>query len=139
MKKEFKIDPNNLKELVSQGVRISPHQALDEEQAAQHSDTSEERSPPKPKAVKARRTQEVETERSTDDYESIYLSKNGFDNRRATYISDVVRLRLLEIMMAARIRNITVGVYIENIIMEHLDSHNEEIKTLESRRKKLKR
>ncbi len=135
MKKEFKIDPNNLKELVSQGVRISPHQALDEEQAAQRSDTKEDVPQPKPKAIKARRTQEVETERSSDDYESIYLSKNSFDNRRATYISDVVRLRLLEIMMAARIRNITVGVYIENIIMEHLDSHQEEIKTLESRRK----
>lgn len=150
MKKEFKFDPENLKELVSQGIRISPHQALDEELAAAAGKKAEGQTesapPPKSKPQTEPPTRVVRTKRKADSddeladgYESAYMSRNSFVDRKATYISQDVRLRLLEIMMCARRLDITVGVYIENIVMAHLDSNKEEIDIIENRKKRLKR
>ena len=49
-----------------------------------------------------------------------------------------IRAKLKNVVALSKCRGITVGAYIENIIMAHLESHKAEIKIIEDRVMSLK-
>lgn len=63
-------------------------------------------------------------------YESIYLQKNELDDRKTVYLARDLKEKLMEIVMAMRNKDVTLGMYIENILQEHIEANKESINTL---------
>lgn len=64
------------------------------------------------------------------DYGSQYLSRNEFKNRQCVYISQKIHTAISKIVNIISDKDITVGGYIDSILMEHLETHKEEITEL---------
>lgn len=64
------------------------------------------------------------------DYESLFLLKNNLTQRKSIYLADEVRDKVSQVVMAMRNREMTAGMYIENIILHHLQTYKDEINTL---------
>jgi hypothetical protein len=66
-------------------------------------------------------------------YISGFLQRNEFKARQCVYISWHIHATISEIVRVIPGKNITVGGYIDSILMEHLKLHREEITELYSR------
>jgi len=64
------------------------------------------------------------------DYGTQYLSRNEFKNRQCVYISQKIHTAISRIVNIISDKDITVGGYIDSILMEHLETHKEEITEL---------
>ena len=64
------------------------------------------------------------------DYESIFICRNTLKNRKTIYIAKELQDILAEIVMSMRNRDMTIGIYVENIILHHLDPYKDEINRL---------
>lgn len=72
------------------------------------------------------------------DYESLFLSKNNLTLRKSIYLADELRDKVSQVVMSMRNREMTVGMYVENIILHHFQTYKSEINTLcEQKCKKL--
>jgi hypothetical protein len=67
------------------------------------------------------------------DYGSLFFQRNGFKTRQCVYISQRIHTTISEIVRVISDRDITVGGYIDSILMEHLETHREEIAELYNR------
>jgi hypothetical protein len=67
------------------------------------------------------------------DYGSQFFQRNGFKTRQCVYISQRIHATISEIVRVISDRDITVGGYIDSILMEHLETHKEEIAELYNR------
>lgn len=63
-------------------------------------------------------------------YESAYLQKNEMDDRKTVYLAKDLKDKLMEIVMAIRNKDMTLGMYVENILQEHIEANKESINTL---------
>jgi hypothetical protein len=70
---------------------------------------------------------------SNVDYGSQFLGRNEFKTRQCVYISQRVHATISEIVRVISDRDITVGGYIDSILMEHLETHRDEITELYNR------
>jgi len=61
------------------------------------------------------------------DYSSLFLVKKDFKIRQCVYISQQVHSTILKIVRVISNNDITVGSYIDNILIEHLETHKDEI------------
>jgi hypothetical protein len=61
------------------------------------------------------------------DYGSTFLQKNEFKSRQCVYISRHVHATITEIVRVIADRDVTVGGYIDNVLMQHLETHRDEI------------
>ncbi|MFI3293239.1 MAG: DUF3408 domain-containing protein [Rikenellaceae bacterium] len=127
-KEEFKFDPENLKELVSQGIRISPYEAQRQEEEQAKRGANE----PMPQAIKPIRA------KKKIDYESQFMGKSNLGEKKNIYIARSLKDKLSDIVASMRNRELTIGVYVENIITAHFETHKDEINALaDSKRTKL--
>jgi hypothetical protein len=87
--------------------------------------------PEKPKEAKepARRRRNL----SVEDYGSRFFGRNEFKTRQCVYISRRIHATISEIVRVTSNSDITVGGYIDSILMEHLETHREEITELYNR------
>jgi len=67
------------------------------------------------------------------DYVSQFFGRNEFKTRQCVYISQRIHATISEIVRVISDRDITVGGYIDSILMEHLETHKEEITEMYSR------
>ncbi|BAR96485.1 conjugative transposon protein TraB [Prevotella intermedia] len=64
------------------------------------------------------------------DYESLFICRNTLKNRKTIYIAKELQDTLAEIVMSMRNRDMTIGIYVENIILHHLEIYKDEINRL---------
>ncbi len=64
------------------------------------------------------------------DYESLFICRNTLKNRKTIYIAKELQDTLAEIVMSMRNREMTIGIYVENIILHHLETYKDEINRL---------
>ena len=103
--------------------------------------TSEETSaptpePPSEKPEKPKEAKEPARRRrnpSGEDYGSRFFGRNEFKTRQCVYISRRIHATISEIVRVTSNSDVTVGGYIDSILMEHLEAHREEITELYNR------
>jgi hypothetical protein len=67
---------------------------------------------------------------NNSDYGRRFLQRNELKARSCVYISQKVHLTISEIVRVISEKNITVGGYIDSILMEHLETHRDVITEL---------
>ena len=70
---------------------------------------------------------------SGEDYGSRFFGRNEFKTRQCVYISRRIHATISEIVRVSSNSDVTVGGYIDSILMEHLEAHREEITELYNR------
>jgi hypothetical protein len=93
--------------------------------------------PEKPKEVKKTKETKEPGRRgrnsSNADYGSQFLVRNEFKMRQCVYVSQRIHATISEIVRVISDRDVTVGGYIDNILLEHLETHREGITELYNR------
>ena len=108
-----KVDPVAIWELVSQGIPMK------------RKESEKKRSQSEEQCVESER-------RKSDkgDYESLFICRNTLKNRKTIYIAKELQDTLAEIVMSMRNRDMTIGIYVENIILHHFEIYKDEINKL---------
>ena len=70
------------------------------------------------------------------DYSSIFLKTKDLNGRQCVYISKEVHATITEIVRVIADRDVTVGGYIDNVLLQHLETHKDEINNLYKRERK---
>ena len=84
--------------------------------------------PEKPKETRRRRSQA--------DYSSIFLQRNELKERSCVYISKRIHNTISEIVRCIANRDVTVGGYIDSVLLQHLEAHKDEINELYKKERK---
>ena len=84
--------------------------------------------PEKPKETRRRRNQA--------DYSSIFLQRNELKERSCVYISKRIHNTISEIVRCIANRDVTVGGYIDSVLLQHLEAHKDEINELYKKERK---
>ena len=71
-----------------------------------------------------------ESQEEKGDYESLFICRNTLKNCKTIYIAKELQDTLAEIVMSMRNRDMTIGIYVENIILHHLETYKDEINKL---------
>jgi hypothetical protein len=64
------------------------------------------------------------------DYGSMFLQKNEFKTRQCVYISQRIHATIAEIVRVIAHKDVSVGGYIDNVLLQHLEMHKDEINEL---------
>jgi len=92
-----------------------------------------EPAPEKPKETKepSRRKRNANV-----DYSSLFLQRNELKARQCVYISQRIHATISEIVRVIADRDVTVGGYIDNVLIQHLEAHKDEINSLYKQERK---
>ena len=126
------IDPVAIRELISQGIPMKKKEsemippAAVEEMDASVSETRKEEVLEGPKLPIRTRRKNL----AKGDYISLFMHRNDLYDRKAIYISKELQDKLSEIVLFIRKREMTLGMYVENILLKHLEDYKEEINRL---------
>jgi len=71
--------------------------------------------------------------KKTLSYISLFLRKKELQTRQCVYISQKVHFTVCEILRVIAPKDVSIGGYIDEIILEHLKMHKEEINNLYKR------
>lgn len=71
--------------------------------------------------------------RQSADYGSTYLKRNEIKTRQCVYISREVHNKISKIVNIIADKEITVGGYIDTVLLRHLEQHKDEINELYKR------
>ncbi|GAB6013463.1 DUF3408 domain-containing protein [Viscerimonas tarda] len=93
---------------------------------------------PEPEQTKeAKETKEpVRRKRGSVDYSSLFLQKNELKARSCVYISQKIHATVSEIVRVIADKDVTVGGYIDNVLLQHLEMHKDEINDLYKKERK---
>lgn len=86
----------------------------------------------KPKETK----EPVRRKRNNLDYSSLFLQRNELKIRSCVYISQRIHNTISEIVRVIADKDVTVGGYIDTVLLQHLEAHKEEINDLYKRERK---
>ena len=130
-KKIDTIDPVAIRELVSQGIPMKRKESeMKSSQIEELSEKSDSRDD-EPVAKDYEKSQKQEQRMAAKgDYESLFICRNTLKNRKTIYIAKELQDKLAEIVMSMRNRDMTIGIYVENIILHHLETYKDEINRL---------
>ena len=70
------------------------------------------------------------------NYSDKFLQPNGIKERSSVYISKRVHATISEIVRVIANRDVSVGGYIDFVLMQHLEAHKDEINELYKRERK---
>lgn len=125
------IDPVAIRELISQGIPMKKKESemippatveeVDESVSETRKEVAEEPQLP----IRTRRKNLAK-----GDYISLFMHRNDLYDRKAIYISKELQDKLSEIVLFIRKREMTLGMYVENILLKHLEDYKEEINRL---------
>ena len=130
-KNKGKVDPVAIRELISQGIPMKKKEsemippASVEEVDASVPETRKEVSEEPHLPIRTRRKNPAK-----GDYISLFMHRNDLYDRKAIYISKELQDKLSEIVLFIRKREMTLGMYVENILLKHLEDYKEEINRL---------
>lgn len=68
------------------------------------------------------------------DYETLFIFKNDLKERKTIYVAKDVQEKLAEIVMSMKRQEITIGIYVENIILHHFEMYKDEINILNEKK-----
>lgn len=71
--------------------------------------------------------------RNQVDYSSIFLQRNELKERSCVYISKRIHSTISEIVRVIANRDVSVGGYIDCVLLQHLETHRDEINELYKR------
>jgi hypothetical protein len=80
--------------------------------------------------------EQARRKRGNVDYSDKFLQRNELKARSCVYISQKVHATITKIVKMISEKEVTVGGYIDNILMEHLETHRDEITELYRRQLK---
>lgn len=75
----------------------------------------------------------VRRKRNNADYSSLFLQRNALKARSCVYISQRIHSTISEIVRVIADKDVTVGGYIDNVLLQHLEMHKDEINDLYKR------
>jgi hypothetical protein len=85
---------------------------------------------------KTREQKDSRRKRNAVDYSSTFLQKNEIKTRQCVYISQRIHATISEIVKVIADKEVSVGGYIDNVLLQHLEAHKEEINELYKRDRK---
>ena len=126
-----KVDSVAIRELISQGIPMKRKESemkrpQSEEQCVESERPNEEPMSKDFSRVPRRERRKVDK----GDYESLFICRNTLRNRKTIYIAKELQDTLAEIVMSMRNRDMTIGIYVENIILHHFEIYKDEINKL---------
>jgi hypothetical protein len=97
-----------------------------------------EPAPEQPELPKKEKEAKEPTKRRRNqvDYSGLFLQRNEFKARSCVYISQRIHNTITEIVRVIADRDVTVGGYIDNVLLQHLEMHRDEINDLYKRERK---
>jgi len=118
-----KVDENYIKEVISQGFPLKQDITNRNERVIIKVNEQAIEIPKINEAVKRIYT-------SQTNYREIYFERVNFTDRQPLWLTRKTHLTLLKIVNVIGGRRATLSSYVENIILQHLESHKEEINDL---------
>jgi Protein of unknown function (DUF3408). len=89
-----------------------------------------EQSIPENEPGKTREQKDSRRKRNAVDYSSTFLQKNEIKTRQCVYISQRIHATISEIVKVIADKEVSVGGYIDNVLLQHLEAHKDEINEL---------
>jgi len=119
-----KVDEDFMREVISQGFPMK-------KESLKGKDISVIIKEDKP-AVKTRKTRNAPKQKQIEqtEYKEIYFEKINLTNRQQVSISKETHLILFSLASMIGGHGATISSYIENIILQHLESYKEELKDM---------
>ena len=68
--------------------------------------------------------------RTAVGYSATFLQKNEIKTRQCVYIGQRIHATISEIVRVIADKDVSVGGYIDNVLLQHLEAHKEEINEL---------
>ena len=65
-----------------------------------------------------------------ENYKAVYLQKRTVSNRQSVYISGEIQKRIMQIVGVITGKQVSIGNFIDNILEEHLNTHNDVLSAL---------
>ena len=65
-----------------------------------------------------------------ESYKSVFLKKRSVCNRQSVYISGEIQKRIMQIVGVIAGKQISIGNFIDNVLEEHLNTHNDVLSAL---------
>jgi len=118
-----KVDEDFMKEVISQGFPLKQDTINRNERAIIKENEPAIEIPKIKEAVKRKYTGQT-------NYREIYFERVDFTNRQPLWLTRETHLTLLKIVNVIGGHKATLSSYVENIILQHLESHKEEINDL---------
>ena len=79
---------------------------------------------------KSKEQKESKRKRTAVGYSATFLQKNEIKTRQCVYISQRIHATISEIVKVIADKEVSVGGYIDNVLLQHLEAHKEEINEL---------
>ncbi len=79
---------------------------------------------------KTREQKDSRRKRTAVGYSATFLQKNEIKTRQCVYISQRIHATISEIVRVIADKDVSVGGYIDNVLLQHLEAHKEEINEL---------
>lgn len=131
MAKDYKPDAAMSQGLVAQGIQIKrkePEKSIEPPVAVSEDEPSIEGQtviePIKPVERVKRKTL------LKGDYESLFIVKNDLKERKTIYVAKELQEKLSDVVMSMKNRDVTIGIYVENIILHHFEMYKDEINSI---------
>lgn len=121
------IDEDFMKEIISQGVPVRRDVPTVEPTSEEVEALPE---PPKAETVQAEKPTPRKRKNQLGDYRETYFQKVELIDRQPLYVSRNTHEKLMRIVTVIGGRKATASSYVENILLQHFEQHQEEINTL---------
>jgi len=79
---------------------------------------------------KTKEQKDSKRKRTAVGYSATFLQKNEIKTRQCVYISQRIHATISEIVRVIADKEVSVGGYIDNVLLQHLEAHKEEINEL---------
>ncbi len=89
-----------------------------------------EQSIPENEPGKTKEQKDSKRKRNAVCYSATFLQKNEIKTRQCVYISQRIHATISEIVRVIADKDVSVGGYIDNVLLQHLEAHKEEINEL---------
>lgn len=122
--KDKPLQPASIQDMISQGIQMKRRDTAP---------VGESTSVGEPSAVAPQPVvKERAKRRSGDkaDYESSFLFRNDLKERKTIYVAREMQTKLTKIVEMMHSQELTVGMYVENIITHHFELYKDEINRL---------
>lgn len=121
------IDEDFMKEVISQGVPVR-RDVPQVEPPSEEVEASPE--PPKAETIQAEKPTPRKRKNQSGDYRETYFQKVELIDRQPLYVSRNTHEKLMRIVTVIGGRKTTASSYVENILLQHFEQHQDEINAL---------
>lgn len=121
------IDEDFMKEIISQGVPVRRDVPLTEPPSEEVVTPPE---PPKVETIQVEKPTPRKRKNQLGDYRETYFQKVELTDRQPLYVSRTTHEKLMRIVTVIGGRKATASSYVENILFQHFEQHQEEINAL---------